>query len=525
MQTTLKTPDHIKPNQNKTFPIGTLQTVTTIFEDLHLPPLLDGLKHCGHRLSGLVTGLVSYKMTEDLSVSRCHQWMTSNPLLLDYLHLASFEDDALYRALAILGEHKHQILRHLLQVLTEEYDVGLDMVFMDWTTVYFEAKPSEYIKYGYSRDHRPDRPQVTIGLAQDQHSQLPVGLSIQPGNINDQTHFKITYQQIKPGLRTGSVLVFDAGATGAPNLDLLVADKMKYLSRMKLNTSDVTHHLRTFNKEAWTQVMTKNQDEQVYGKMLVFPSRTKYLFFSQTLYDDTLSNRRRRLEQEYDDALNLWKTIQEKKTPRKKYRSSNHFLQTHLSYTFPLNGLTRQQAIERALQLSITGKEGFFSLVSNKDFSLHEALQYYREKDSVEKLFNSIKNELHVRPTRCWTQEAIDGSILVVFLAQLLVSMLRYQHATLRKISTKFIVQSLSNFAFLRTLFRFLRYIDIIHWVYYFYLQGRNPQAFLGAHRHNVASGYRTPNHLQRLSKPSEIVGVPLPSMLCPKRTLKFFFS
>jgi len=447
MQTTLKTPDHIKPNQNKTFPIGTLQTVTTIFEDLHLPPLLDGLKHCGHRLSGLVTGLVSYKMTEDLSVSRCHQWMTSNPLLLDYLHLASFEDDALYRALAILGEHKHQILRHLLQVLTEEYDVGLDMVFMDWTTVYFEAKPSEYIKYGYSRDHRPDRPQVTIGLAQDQHSQLPVGLSIQPGNINDQTHFKITYQQIKPGLRTGSVLVFDAGATGAPNLDLLVADKMKYLSRMKLNTSDITHHLRTFNKEAWTQVMTKNQDEQVYGKMLVFPSRTKYLFFSQTLYDDTLSNRRRRLEQEYDDALNLWKTIQEKKTPRKKYRSSNHFLQTHLSYTFPLTGLTRQQAIERALQLSITGKEGFFSLVSNKDFSLHEALQYYREKDSVEKLFNSIKNELHVRPTRCWTQEAIDGSILVVFLAQLLVSMLRYQHTTLRKISTKFIVQSLSNFA------------------------------------------------------------------------------
>jgi len=447
MQTTLKTPDHIKPNQNKTFPIGTLQTVTTIFEDLHLPPLLDGLKHCGHRLSGLVTGLVSYKMTEDLSVSRCHQWMTSNPLLLDYLHLASFEDDALYRALAILGEHKHQILRHLLQVLTEEYDVGLDMVFMDWTTVYFEAKPSEYIKYGYSRDHRPDRPQVTIGLAQDQHSQLPVGLSIQPGNINDQTHFKITYQQIKPGLRTGSVLVFDAGATGAPNLDLLVADKMKYLSRMKLNTSDITHHLRTFNKEAWTQVMTKNQDEQVYGKMLVFPSRTKYLFFSQTLYDDTLSNRRRRLEQEYDDALNLWKTIQEKKTPRKKYRSSNHFLQTHLSYTFPLTGLTRQQAIERALQLSITGKEGFFALVSNKDFSLHEALQYYREKDSVEKLFNSIKNELHVRPTRCWTQEAIDGSILVVFLAQLLVSMLRYQHTTLRKISTKFIVQSLSNFA------------------------------------------------------------------------------
>jgi transposase len=447
MQTTLKTPDHITPNQNKTFPIGTIQTVKTIFEELHLPPLLDNLKHCGHTLSGLVTGLVSYKMTEDLSISRCHQWMTSNPILLEYLQLSPFEDDALYRGLAILGENKHVILNHLLHVLKEEYDVGLDMVLMDWTTVYFEAKPSEYIRYGYSRDHRPDRPQVTIGLAQDQHSQLPVGLSIQPGNINDQDHFKVTYQQIKPGLRQGSVLVFDAGATGAPNLDLLVSDKMKYLSRMKLNQSDINHHLRAFKKEEWTRVMTGNPEEQVYGKKLVFPSRAKYLFFSQNLHDDTLANRRRHLEQEYDDALSLWKTIQEKKTPRKKYCNSNHFLQTHLSYTFPLTGLSREQAIERALQLSITGKEGFFALVSNKDFSLHEALQYYREKDSVEKLFNSIKNELHVRPTRCWTQEAIDGSVLIVFLAQLVVSMLRYQHASLRKVSTKFIVQSLSNFA------------------------------------------------------------------------------
>ena len=447
MQTTLKTPQHIKPNKNKTFPIGTIQTVETIFEELHLIPILDRLKHCGHSLSGLTTGLVSYKMTEDLSVSRCHQWMTNNPLLLEHLQLSDFGDDALYRGLAILGENKHLILSHILHVLKTEHSVGLDMVFMDWTTVYFEAKPSHYIKYGHSRDHRPDRPQVTIGLAQDQHSQLPVGLSIQPGNINDQTHFKITYQQIKPGLRTGSVLVFDAGATGIPNLDLLVSDKMKYLSRMKLNQSDVKQHLNSFTKDEWTPVVTGNQDEQVYGKQLVFPSRTKYLYFSQKLYDDTLLNRRKHLEQEYDEALDLWKTIQKKKTPRKKYRNSNHFLQTHLSYTFPLTGLTREEAITRALQLSITGKEGFFALVSNKDFSLHEALQYYREKDGVEKLFNSIKNELHIRPTRCWTQDAIDGSILIVFLAQLVISMLRYKHASLRKISTKFILQSLSNFA------------------------------------------------------------------------------
>ena len=446
MQTTLKTPYSIKPNQNKTFPIGTIQTVKHIFEELHLPPLLDHLKRCGHQLSGLITGLVSYKLTEDLSVSRCHQWMTQ-PLLLDYLQLSFFGNDALYRALEKIGEHRYHILHHILHILKEQHGVGLDMVFMDWTSIHFEAKPNDLINYGYSRDHRPDRPQVTIGVAQDQRSQLPVGLSIQPGNTNDQTHFKKTYDQIKPGLRTGSILVFDAGATGGPNLDLLVSDKMKYLSRMKLNTSDIKQHLNLFHKDEWTPVVTGNKDEKVYGKKLVFPSRIKYLYFSQNLHDDILLNRRNHLEQEYDEALSLWKTIQMKKRPRQKYRNSNHFLQTHLSYTFPLTGLSREEAIEQALNLSVTGKEGFFSLVSNKDFSLHEALRFYREKDCVEKLFNSIKNEIHIRPTRCWTPEAIDGSILIVFLAQLVISMLRYKHACLRHVSTKFIMESLKNFA------------------------------------------------------------------------------
>jgi hypothetical protein len=90
-----------------------------------------------------------------------------------------------------------------------------------------------------------------------------------------------------------------------PNLDLLVADKMKYLSRMKLNTSDITQHLDTFNKEEWTPIITGNPDEQVYGKQLVFPRRNKYLYFSQKLHDDTLTNRQKHLEQEYDEALSL----------------------------------------------------------------------------------------------------------------------------------------------------------------------------------------------------------------------------
>lgn len=114
--------------------------------------------------------------------------MKNNPLLLQELHLEPFGKDALYRDLRIIAENRHPLLYHLLFTLKNEFDVGLDMVFMDWTRTHFEAQTTDFIKYGYSPHHRPERPQVTIGITQNQRLQIPVEITIQPGKMNDQTH-------------------------------------------------------------------------------------------------------------------------------------------------------------------------------------------------------------------------------------------------------------------------------------------------------------------------------------------------
>jgi len=55
----------------------------------------------------------------------------------------------------------------------------------------------------------------------------------------------------------------------------------------------------------------------VYGKKLLFPSQTNHLYFAQDLYDGILSNRRRRLEKEYDEAIELRKAMALKKQSRR----------------------------------------------------------------------------------------------------------------------------------------------------------------------------------------------------------------
>ena len=41
-------------------------------------------------------------------------------------------------------------------VLRTKYNVNMDVVFTDWTSMYFETSPNSVIKFGYSRDHRSD---------------------------------------------------------------------------------------------------------------------------------------------------------------------------------------------------------------------------------------------------------------------------------------------------------------------------------------------------------------------------------
>ncbi|AKB38782.1 Mobile element protein [Methanosarcina siciliae C2J] len=45
----------------------------------------------------------------------------------------------------------------------------------------------------------------------------------------------------------------------------------------------------------------------------------------------------------------------------------------------------------------MTNGEGFFCLKSNKDLTLEDALITYRNKDSIEKIFHSLKNEINIK--------------------------------------------------------------------------------------------------------------------------------
>ena len=74
-----------------------------------------------------------------------------------------------------------------------------------------------------------------------------------------------------------------------------------------------------------------------------------------------------------------------------------------------------------------------------------EALDEYRRRDSIEKIFHSLKNEIEIKPLRVWTENCIRGAILIGFLAQLFVSLARFEVLQAKHMATKFILNSLKK--------------------------------------------------------------------------------
>jgi transposase len=91
------------------------------------------------------------------------------------------------------------------------------------------------------------------------------------------------------------------------------------------------------------------------------------------------------------------------------------------------------------------GLEGFFKPECSEKLTPSDVLGIYRKRDSVEKLIDSLKNQIDLKPLRVWSENSVKGILFLAFLAQTIVSMMRYEVPDLSKRSTRFIIDSLEN--------------------------------------------------------------------------------
>lgn len=439
-QTTLRT-NNIEITKNISLPIGSIKAVEKYFEKLDFSSIFSKFKTKGRSLFSLIEGLVSYKLTENFSISKASDWI-NKPEILSVLSLDEFEERTLFRVLETIGINREEIILDIQKLIFKTYKFKHTDVVLDWTSLILWGIKSSLGKYGYSRDHRPDKKQITIGLAAlASPINIPVGMTIKKGNEPDVNHFTDTYNQVKKFLEKGSLVTFDKGPNSKENLELVSGDKLKYLTLKKLNKSD-DKRIKAFDKSKATLIDSENL---VYGIKYETPKKFDYFFFSETLKTNQIEAKKRNANKKYEEAKEIQNCIDTKKDLPKKYKINNELINVTYSYQTKLKELGEEGAKKFIENASINGREGFFCIISSKNLTLEEALATYRKKDIIEKIINSMKNEIEIKPLRVWSDNSIYGALIIGFIAQLIVSLIRYDNEELKQTSTKFIRNSLMN--------------------------------------------------------------------------------
>ena len=168
--------------------------------------------------------------------------------------IVDLELQHLYRAMAWLGEvlpkaeqggatpfaprTNKDLIEEALFARRRDLFSDLDMVFFDTTSIYFEGEGGESLgQLGHSKDHRPDRKQMVVGMVLDGNGN-PVCSELWPGNTADVKSLVPIVDRLRSRFGIGSVsIVADRGMIGAETLAEVERRKWSYILGVRMRSS------------------------------------------------------------------------------------------------------------------------------------------------------------------------------------------------------------------------------------------------------------------------------------------------
>jgi len=212
-----------EPIQESSLPHGHVLAVTGMIEKLELPKLLFGKRHHMRELSlALVAGRViepGSKLSLAQSLAKGVEHNSLGEVLglgelgkaIDPENPESAQEKRaageFYAAMDWLLERQAKVE----DALAKRHLTSGCMVLYDLSSSYFEGSTCPLAKYGYSRDHRKDRPQVQYGLLCNEDG-IPVAIEVVEGNTGDPKTIPAQVERLK--LRFGLERVVVVGDRG-----------------------------------------------------------------------------------------------------------------------------------------------------------------------------------------------------------------------------------------------------------------------------------------------------------------------
>jgi transposase len=325
----------------------------------------------------------------------------------------------LYRAMTFLGEQtddqtdatpfsprcSKDLIEESLFLERRDLFTGLDLVFFDTTSIYFEGEGGQTIgQKGHSKDHRPDLNQMVVGAVIDNKGK-PVCCEMWPGNTTDVKTLIPVIDRVRSRFNTGQFcIVADRGMISAENVKELDQRAISYIfgarmRKVKEIREDVLSYPGRYREIRPEGALSKDPA----------PLKVKEVVLNGKRYIVCLNPKQARKDAK--DRQAIIDSLQDKIKSNPKSLIGNKGYRKYLKIEKDSVRIN-QDKIERESRF-----DGKWVLITNTNLLAEQVALKYKELWQVEQVFRDVKSVLETRPVYHQKDENIRGHVFCSFLA------------------------------------------------------------------------------------------------------------
>jgi len=403
--------------------IGPALIFERLWRELGLPAILGDLladRKFGFDVERAIFLTVLNRLFVSGSDRACDQWRR------DYA-IAGVEDIALhqmYRAMAFLGEVLSEqsgatpFAPRCTKDLIEEAMFrrhrnlfsGLELVFFDTTSIYFEGEGGETIgQFGFSKDHRSDRKQMVVGAILDDNGR-PICCEMWPGNTADVKSLLpvVTKLRSRFGIEHFCI-VADRGMISADTITALEQPDcgIPYILGARMRRVKEVSCEVLARAGRYREVHRENGDSKSPAPLAV-----KEVMVEGRRYIVCRNSRQQRKDAAAREAM--VGALEERLRSNPKGLVGNRGYARYIKINKGAMCIDRQKLEEEARF------DGKWVLRTNMNLPAEKVALKYKELWQVEQVFRDMKSVLDTRPVFHKRDETIRGHVFCSFLALVL---------------------------------------------------------------------------------------------------------
>ena len=337
------------------------------------------------------------------------------------LGLGKVKEREAYEALDWLLERQTRIENGLARRHLED---GV-LVLYDVTSSYFEGRCCPLARYGHSRDHRGDRPQIVYGLLCTREG-LPIAVEVFDGNTADPSTLRAQVEKVKDRFAISRmVLVGDRGMiTSARIRDDLRPAGLDWITCLRapaiqaLAQDDGPLQLSLFDERDLAEISAPD----------MFPGERLIVCRNRDLAAERARKREELLVATERELARVQGQVCRKNSRVKSAAEiamavgavlNRKKMAKHFDVEVADGYLSWQRRIEQIAQEErLDGIYVIRTSVSAEHLDAAEAVQAYKDLSRIERAFRSLKTvDLEIRPIRHWTAERVRAHVFLCMLA------------------------------------------------------------------------------------------------------------